>query len=69
MSASRPNVVADRVLVPAGTTCGDAIAATKLPTAGPNVIVVARLTDGTLKDLDWAPDADTEVEPVPISSP
>ncbi|MGH3697821.1 MAG: hypothetical protein ACRDRX_28220 [Pseudonocardiaceae bacterium] len=69
MSASRPHVVAERVLVPAGTTCGDAVAAAKLPTAGPHAIVVVRSPAGTLKDLDWAPEADVEVEPVRMSSP
>lgn len=69
MPASRRDVVADSVLVPAGTTCGDTIAATELPAAGPHAIVVARLADGTLKDLDWVPDTDVEVEPVAMSSP
>lgn len=69
MPASRRDALADRVLVPAGTTCGEAVAAAKLPAAGPNVIVVVRATDGTLKDLDWAPRTDLEVEPVAMSSP
>lgn len=69
MSASRSDAVTERIQVPAGTTCGDVITATKLPQAGPNVPVVVRLADGTLKDLDWVPDADTEVEPVAMSSP
>ncbi len=69
MPASRREVVADRVLVPAGTTCGEAVAAAKLPAAGPNAIVVVRAPDGTLKDLDWAPRTDLEVEPVAMSSP
>ncbi len=69
MPVSRRDAVADRVLVPAGTTCADAIAATRLPGAGPNAIVVVRLQDGTLKDLDWIPDTQVEVEPVAMSSP
>lgn len=69
MPAFRPEVVAERVLVPAGTTCGEAIAATKLPTAGPNVIVVVRLPDRTLRDLDWVPDTEVEVEPVAMGNP
>ncbi|MGH3868747.1 MAG: threonine--tRNA ligase [Pseudonocardiaceae bacterium] len=69
MSASRPDIVAERVVVPAGTTCGEAIAATKRPTAGPQAIVVVRLPEGTLKDLDWVPDTDVEVELVAMGEP
>jgi len=70
VSASRPVAVAERtVVVPAGTTAADAVAAAKLPLAGPNAIVVVRAPDGTLKDLDWVPVAEVEVEPVPMSSP
>ncbi|MGB6163496.1 MAG: threonine--tRNA ligase [Pseudonocardiaceae bacterium] len=69
MSASRPDAVAERVVVPAGTTCGEAIAATKRPTSGPQAIVVVRLPDGTLKDLDWVPDTDIEIEPVAMGEP
>jgi threonyl-tRNA synthetase len=61
--------VAERlVVVPAGTTCADAVTAAKLPMAGPNAIVVVRGPDGKLRDLDWAPAAETEVEPVAMSS-
>jgi len=46
VSASRvPVVVADRVVVPAGTTSADAVAAAGLPTSGPKAIVVVK--DGT----------------------
>jgi threonyl-tRNA synthetase len=70
VSASRPTAVADRtVVVPAGTTCADAVTAAKLPLAGPNAIVVVRGSDGQLKDLDWTPETDVEVQPVPMSSP
>ena len=69
MASSRRDIVAERVLVPAGTTCGEAVTAAKLPAAGPNAVVVVRTLDGTLKDLGWAPDTDTEVEPVTLSSP
>ncbi|MGH3972299.1 MAG: hypothetical protein ACRDS9_03090, partial [Pseudonocardiaceae bacterium] len=54
---------------PAGTTSADAVAAAKLPLAGPNAIVVVRAPDGQLKDLDWAPETDVEVQLVPMSSP
>ena len=61
--------MADRVVVPAGTTCAEAVAAAGLPTTGPKAVVVVRDADGTLRDLDWAPEADVEVEPVTIDSP
>lgn len=69
MPAARRDVVAERVLVPARTTCGEAVTAAKMPAAGPNAIVVVRTPDGTLRDLDWTPDIDVEVEPVALSSP
>ncbi|GAB1641705.1 threonine--tRNA ligase [Krasilnikovia sp. MM14-A1259] len=69
MSAPRTHAVADPVVVPAGTTAGDAVAAAGLPTSGPKAIVVVRDIDGRLRDLDWAPDADTRVEPVGMDSP
>jgi threonyl-tRNA synthetase len=59
----------DRVVVPAGTTGAEAVAAAGHPAAGPNAVVVVRGPDGRLRDLDWAPTEDTEVEPVPMSSP
>nr|WP_239373464.1 threonine--tRNA ligase [Frankia sp. Cj5] len=69
MPASRPEAVAERVVVPAGTMAAQAIAAAKLPLVGPNAIVVVRSPDGVLRDLDWAPDTDLDVEAVPMSSP
>lgn len=69
MAVPRRDVVVERVPVPAGTTCGEAVADAELPMTGPNAIVVVRTPDGVLKDLDWAPAADTEVEPVALSTP
>jgi threonyl-tRNA synthetase len=69
VSAPRTAAPTDRVAVPAGTTASDAVGAAGLPVAGPNAIVVVRDPEGRLRDLDWAPDADTAVEPVPMSSP
>lgn len=66
---TNPAAVADRVVVPAGTTCADAVAAAGLPTSGPRAVVVVRDPDGRLRDLDWAPEAEVAVEPVPIDSP
>jgi threonyl-tRNA synthetase len=69
VSAPPTAAATDRVVVPAGTTAADAVAAAGLPAAGPNAIVVVRAPDGSLRDLTWAPDADVEVEPVALSSP
>ena len=69
MSADRAAVVTAPVVVPAGTTASDAIAAAGLPTSGPKAIVVVRDVDGVLRDLSWVPEADVQVEPVPMDSP
>jgi threonyl-tRNA synthetase len=69
VSASRTAAVADPVVVPAGTTCADAVAAAGLPTTGPKAVVVVRDPDGRLRDLDWAPERETRVEPVAVDSP
>ncbi|MEU4568788.1 threonine--tRNA ligase [Micromonospora sp. NPDC023956] len=69
MSAPRTPAVADPVVVAAGTTAADAVAAAGLPAAGPKAIVVVRDPQGQLRDLDWSPEADTEVEPVSLDSP
>ncbi|GAA4927647.1 threonine--tRNA ligase [Actinoplanes utahensis] len=61
--------MADPLVVPAGTTAADAVAAAGLPAHGPKAIVVVREADGRLRDLDWAPAADTEVTPVAIDTP
>jgi threonyl-tRNA synthetase len=61
--------VADPVVVPAGTTAADAVASAGLPTTGPKAVVVVRDGEGRLRDLDWAPDAEATVEPVPVDSP
>ncbi|MDR6326274.1 threonine--tRNA ligase [Actinoplanes couchii] len=69
MSAPRTPVVADPLVVPAGTTAADAVAAAGLPAHGPKAIVVVREAGGRLRDLNWAPAADTEVTPVAIDTP
>ena len=69
MSASRAQAVADPLVVPAGTTAADAVAAAGLPATGPRAIVVVRDAAGRLRDLDWAPEQPTEVTPVAIDSP
>jgi threonyl-tRNA synthetase len=69
VSATRTAAEVDSVVVPAGTTSGEAVAAAGLPAAGPNAVVVVRDPAGTLRDLDWGPADDTPVVPVPLSSP
>ncbi|MFG2062960.1 threonine--tRNA ligase [Micromonospora sp. NPDC048871] len=69
MSAPRTPAVADPVVVAAGTTAADAVAAAELPTSGPKAIVVVRDPQGMLRDLDWSPAEDTVVEPVALNSP
>ncbi|MEU4716493.1 threonine--tRNA ligase [Micromonospora purpureochromogenes] len=69
MSAPRTPVVADPVVVAAGTTAADAVAAAGLPMAGPKAIVVVRDPQGVLRDLDWRPAEEISVEPVTLDSP
>ncbi|RJQ75822.1 threonine--tRNA ligase [Pseudonocardiaceae bacterium YIM PH 21723] len=53
--------------VPAGTTAGAALRDAGILPKGPQAIVVVRV-DGQLKDLSWAPEADTEAELVTADS-
>src|SRR5689334_5475611 len=69
VSAPRTPAVADPIVVPAGTTAADAVAAAGLPTSGPKAIVVVRDADGRLRDLDWQPEGDADVTPVAIDEP
>ncbi|MFC8299365.1 threonine--tRNA ligase [Micromonospora orduensis] len=69
MSAPRTPAVADPVVVAAGTTAADAVAAAGLPANGPKAIVVVRDPQGQLRDLDWSPAEETVVEPVSLDSP
>ncbi|MEU8420565.1 threonine--tRNA ligase [Micromonospora sp. NPDC048835] len=69
MSAPRTPAVADPVVVAAGTTAADAVAAAGLPANGPKAVVVVRDPQGQLRDLDWSPAEETVVEPVSLDSP
>ncbi|MCS3780000.1 threonyl-tRNA synthetase [Tsukamurella ocularis] len=51
-------------VVPAGIAAGAAMRDLDLPNKGPEAVVVVKTTDGTLKDLSWIPETDTEVEAV-----
>ncbi len=69
-NAVSANAVSAKALrVTAGTTAAEAVAAAGLPAAGPKAIVVVRDPSGTLRDLDWAPDVDTDVTPVALDEP
>jgi threonyl-tRNA synthetase len=62
--------VASPIRVPAGTTAMQALKDAGVPLKGPDgAVVVREVASGDLKDLNWAPDADAEVEPVPAASP
>ncbi|MDP9391658.1 MAG: threonine--tRNA ligase [Actinomycetota bacterium] len=58
------------VRVPAGTTAMQALKDVGVPLKGADGAVVAReVSTGELKDLNWAPEVDADVEPVPAGSP
>ena len=55
--------------VAAGTTAAKALREVGADLTGPHGAVVVRDPDGVLRDLDWAPEVETEVDPVDASSP
>ncbi|HZB51346.1 MAG TPA: threonine--tRNA ligase [Mycobacteriales bacterium] len=56
--------------VAAGTTAAAALDAAGVRTDGPSgAVVVREVSSGALRDLAWAPQVDTDVEPVPMDSP
>ena len=65
----RPAVPALPIRVAAGTAAIDALREAGVELERADGAVVVRDPDGVLKDLDWAPDSDTDVEAVPASSP
>jgi threonyl-tRNA synthetase len=56
------------VRVAAGTTAAAALREVGADLNGPDGAVVVRDPEGMLRDLDWAPEVETEVEPVEASS-
>ena len=69
MSAPPSPTAAPPIRVPAGTTAMQALKDAGIPLKGPDGAVVVRdVASGDLKDLNWAPAADAEVEPVPAAS-
>nr|WP_222263674.1 threonine--tRNA ligase [Modestobacter marinus] len=70
MSAPPSPSTAAPIRVPAGTTAQQALKDAGVPLKGPDGAVVVRdVASGDLKDLVWAPDTETEVEPVVAASP
>jgi threonyl-tRNA synthetase len=67
-SSPVPAEPAASVLVPAGATAGQAVRTAGLTSTGADAVVVVRDTEGRLRDLAWAPDADTAVEPIAAST-
>jgi threonyl-tRNA synthetase len=68
-ASARPTEPAQTVPVAAGTTAFDALHEAGIELTGPHGAVVVRDAEGVLRDLDWAPVAATEVEPVAARSP
>lgn len=65
MTAAASSAPAALIRVAAGTTAGAAVREAGLPERGaPDAIVVVRDADGRLRDLNWVPDADVDVEAV-----
>ncbi|UCZ62920.1 threonine--tRNA ligase [Mycolicibacterium phocaicum] len=65
MTAVASPAPAAPIRVAAGTTAGAAVREAGLPQRGEvDAIVVVKDADGRLRDLSWAPDVDTDVEPV-----
>jgi threonyl-tRNA synthetase len=65
-----PAVAPAALRVPAGTTAAAALDAAGVRTDGPSgAVVVREVRSAALRDLAWAPEADSEVEPVPMDSP
>ena len=69
MSAPSPSAVVTHVMVAAGTTAAETLAAAEVLLTGPDAVIVVRDADGELHDLDWVPSDDCSVEPIPMSSP
>ncbi len=57
------------ILVAAGSPAFDALQAAGIDIYGPNSVVVVRDPEGVLKDLEWTPEVDTEVEIVTAAEP
>ena len=69
MTASvAPTEPARIIRVAAGTTAAQVLRDAGADQPGPSAAVVVRAPDGSLRDLDWAPERDVEVQIVPAGS-
>jgi threonyl-tRNA synthetase len=68
-ASASPSAPVQTVRVGAGTTALDALREAGVELTGPHGAVVVRDADGILRDLDWSPGSDVDVEPVPAESP
>jgi threonyl-tRNA synthetase len=68
-ASASPSAPVQTVRVGAGTTALDALREAGVELTGPHGAVVVRDADGMLRDLDWSPGSDVDVEPVPAESP
>jgi len=66
---ARPTEPAPTVRVAAGTSAFDALREAGIELTGPHGAVVVRDADGTLRDLEWVPDEDADVQPVAAQEP
>jgi threonyl-tRNA synthetase len=63
-----PTEPARIIRVAAGTTAAQVLRDAGADQPGPSAAVVVRAPDGSLRDLDWAPERDVEVQIVPAGS-
>src|SRR5579875_1936932 len=68
-AAARPSEAVPSVRVAAGTSALDALREAGVELTGTHGAVVVRDPAGALKDLDWVPDTDVDVQPVAAASP
>ena len=59
---------APRLFVQAGIACRDSVESAGFGLRGESAVVVVRTSDGVLRDLDWVPESDLEVEAVYLDS-
>ncbi|HVU93331.1 MAG TPA: threonine--tRNA ligase [Jatrophihabitans sp.] len=68
-AAKRLPEPAPTVRIAAGTSAFDALREAGVELTGPHGAVVVRDADGTLRDLDWVPEQDADVQPVAAQEP
>lgn len=68
VNAIETSSVYEPFLVPAGTAAGAAMKELNLPNKGPDAVVCVRDPEGTLRDLAYVPETDTECTPIAAST-